>query len=52
MYCLWPLPHILLVCTTLVFVLFVATTTYTISSELYRETVLPRVQPYRLYKLE
>ena len=31
MYCLWPLPCILLVCTTLVCVLFVATTTYTIS---------------------
>ena len=31
MYCLWPLPHILLVCTTLVCVLFVATPTYTIS---------------------
>ena len=30
-YCLWPLPCILLVCTTLVCVLFVATTTYTIS---------------------
>ena len=30
-YCLWPLPHILLVCTTFVCVLFVATTTYTIS---------------------
>ena len=39
MYCLWPLPHLLLVCTTLVCVLFVAlpclllvctTTTYTI----------------------
>ena len=26
MYCLWPLPRILLVCTTLVFVLFVAST--------------------------
>ena len=29
MYCSWPLPRILLVCTTLVFVLFVATPTYT-----------------------
>ena len=31
MYCFWPLRHILLVCTTLVCVLFVATTTYTIT---------------------
>ena len=31
MYCLWPLPCILLVCTTVVCVLFVATTMYTIS---------------------
>ena len=30
-YCLWPLPRLLLVCTTLVCLLFVATTTYTIS---------------------
>ena len=30
-YCLWPLPHLLLVCTTLVHVLFVATSTCTIS---------------------
>ena len=30
MYCLCPLPHLLLVCTTLVFVLFVATPTSTI----------------------
>ena len=31
MYCLWPLPHLLLVFTTLVCVLFVASTTSTIS---------------------
>ena len=31
MYCLWPLQCLLLVCTTLVCVLFVATPTYTIS---------------------
>ena len=31
MYCLWPLPFLLLVCTTLVCVLFVATPTSTIS---------------------
>ena len=30
-YCLWPLPRLLLVCTTLVCVLFVASTTSTIS---------------------
>ena len=30
-YCLWPLPHLLLVCTSLVCVLFVATLTSTIS---------------------
>ena len=29
-YCLWPLPHVLFVCTTLVGVLFVATPTCTI----------------------
>ena len=30
-YCLWPLPRLLLVCTTVVCVLFVATPTSTIS---------------------
>ena len=30
MYCLWPLPHLLLVCTALVCVLFVATPMSTI----------------------
>ena len=30
-YCLWPLPCILLVCTTLACVLFVATPTYAIN---------------------
>ena len=41
MYCLWPLPCLLLVCTTLVRVLFVATTTYTIS--VYCLWPLPRI---------
>ena len=39
-YCLWPLPCILLVCTTLVCVLFVATTMYTISVYYFSMCVL------------
>ena len=40
-YCLWPLPHLLLVCTTVVCVLFVDTLTSTIS--VYCLWTLPRL---------
>ena len=51
MYCLWPLPHILLVCTTLVCVLFVATTMYTISVYYFSMCVYPRRSLFYYYML-